>query len=80
MNLTNLLSCCPQVRDICMDSSYLESFASGTEVERLPTRLDNVNLVNSYIDFDDEDQVFFLLRILRSTPNLKDLTLVWSVN
>ncbi|KAK4715877.1 hypothetical protein R3W88_014215 [Solanum pinnatisectum] len=55
------------------------SFASGTEVERLPTRLDNMNFVRSYIDFDDEDQVSSILRILRSTPNVKDLILVWSL-
>ncbi|KAH0754204.1 hypothetical protein KY290_024474 [Solanum tuberosum] len=55
------------------------SFASGTEVERLPTRLDNVKFVRSYIDFDDEDQVSSILRILTSTPNVKDLILdVWS--
>uniref|UniRef100_M1B1X7 Ubiquitin-protein ligase n=1 Tax=Solanum tuberosum TaxID=4113 RepID=M1B1X7_SOLTU len=79
MNLTNLLSCCPQVSNIHMDSSYLKSFASGTEVERLPTRLDNVKFVRSYIDFDDEDQVSSILRILTSTPNVKDLKLdVWS--
>ncbi|KAH0669060.1 hypothetical protein KY289_023553 [Solanum tuberosum] len=73
------LCCCPQVRNIYMDSSYLKSFASGTEVERLPTRLDNVKFVRSYIDFDDEDQVSSILRILTSTPNVKDLILdVWS--
>ncbi|XP_049349524.1 F-box/FBD/LRR-repeat protein At1g13570-like [Solanum verrucosum] len=79
MNFTNLLSCCPQVSNIHMDTSYLKSFASGTEVERLPTRLDNVKFVRSYIDFDDEDQVSSILKILTSTPNVKDLILdVWS--
>ncbi|KAH0672220.1 hypothetical protein KY284_023307 [Solanum tuberosum] len=62
-----------------LSQHYGPSFASGTEVERLPTRLDNVKFVRSYIDFDDEDQVSSILRILTSTPNVKDLILdVWS--
>ncbi|XP_047252142.1 F-box/FBD/LRR-repeat protein At1g13570-like [Capsicum annuum] len=77
VNLTYLLNCWSEIRDFAMDSYYLQSFA--TEAERLPAYLNSLKVMTLYeFDFDDEDQIFSLLRMLIISPNLNDLRLVLS--
>ncbi|KAF3642488.1 hypothetical protein FXO37_22494 [Capsicum annuum] len=77
VNLTYLLNCWSEIRDFAMDSYYLKSFA--TEAERLPAYLNSLKVMTLYeFDFDDEDQIFSLLRMLIISPNLNDLRLVLS--
>ncbi|KAK4715497.1 hypothetical protein R3W88_013835 [Solanum pinnatisectum] len=77
MNLTYLLKCWPEIHNFGLDSYYLESFA--TEAERLPAYLNSLNAITLFeFDFDDEDQMFSLLRLLRVSPNLDVLHLVLS--
>lgn len=71
-NLTYLLNCWPEVRHFNLNSYYLKSFA--TEVERLTTSLNSVRALTLFeFNFDDEDQIFSLLGMLRSSPNLEEL-------
>ncbi|KAH0753836.1 hypothetical protein KY290_024106 [Solanum tuberosum] len=59
------------------DSYYIKCFA--TEAERLPAYLNSLNAITIFeFDFDDEDQIFSLLRLLRVSPNLDFLHLVLS--
>ncbi|PHT33296.1 hypothetical protein CQW23_25096 [Capsicum baccatum] len=77
MNLTYLLNCWSEMRDFAMDSYYLKSFA--TEAERLPASLNNLKVMTlDEFDFDDEDQIFSLLRMLIISLNVNDLRLVLS--
>ncbi|XP_019257276.1 PREDICTED: F-box/FBD/LRR-repeat protein At1g13570-like [Nicotiana attenuata] len=74
MNLTNLLSGWTKVCRLLLDSYYLKSFASGTEVERFATRLDNLRVLSFHqFNFDDEDQISSLIRMLSASPNLNAL-------
>ncbi|KAM3270588.1 hypothetical protein P3S67_028790 [Capsicum chacoense] len=74
MNLTNFLSCSPKVRELFLYGCYLKSFASDTGEERFPTCLRSLRVLCSYnFDFDHNDQIFCILRILTNNPNLKDL-------
>ncbi|XP_015076038.1 F-box/FBD/LRR-repeat protein At1g13570-like [Solanum pennellii] len=78
MNLTYLLKCWPEINKFALDSYYLKSFA--TEAERLlPAYLNSLNVITLFeFDFDDEDQISSLLRMLRVSPNLDLLHLVLS--
>ncbi|KAH0671908.1 hypothetical protein KY284_022995 [Solanum tuberosum] len=59
------------------DSYYLKCFA--TEAERLPAYLNSLNAITIFeFDFDDEDQIFSPLQMLRVSPNLDVLHLVLS--
>uniref|UniRef100_A0A3Q7GEV5 F-box domain-containing protein n=1 Tax=Solanum lycopersicum TaxID=4081 RepID=A0A3Q7GEV5_SOLLC len=75
MNLTYLLKCWPEICSFGLDSCYfLKSFA--TEAERLPTYLNSLKSITlSEFDFDDDDHIFSLLRILTVSPHLVDLHL-----
>lgn len=74
MKLTNLLSRCPKVSNLYLYGCYLKSLAS--EVERFPTHLHSLRvLCSNNFDFDDNDQIFCILRMLTNNPNLKDLLL-----
>lgn len=74
MNLTNLLSGWTKVCRLLLDSYYLKSFASGTEAERFATRLDNLRVLTCHqFNFDDEDQISSLIRMLSASPNLNAL-------
>ncbi|OIT30985.1 PREDICTED: F-box/FBD/LRR-repeat protein At1g13570-like [Nicotiana attenuata] len=74
MNLTNFLSCWHNVSYLILGRYFLKVLASGTRAESLPTRLTNLrSLYFIRYNFDGEDQIFALLRILRSCPNLKIL-------
>ncbi|XP_075082043.1 F-box/FBD/LRR-repeat protein At1g13570-like [Nicotiana tabacum] len=74
MNLTDFLSCWHNVSHLILGRYFLKVLASDTRAESLPTRLTNLrSLYFAHYNFDDEDQIFALLRILRSCPNLKIL-------
>ncbi|XP_059306966.1 F-box/FBD/LRR-repeat protein At1g13570-like isoform X1 [Lycium ferocissimum] len=77
INLTYLLNCWPDVLHFNLDSYYLKSFA--TELERLPTCLNSLRALTLFeFDFDDDDQIFSLLGMLKSSPNLEDLLFLLS--
>ncbi|XP_070058165.1 F-box/FBD/LRR-repeat protein At1g13570-like [Nicotiana tomentosiformis] len=74
MNLTNFLSCWHNVSHLILGRYFLKVLASGTRAESLPTRLTNLRYLYFFdYNFDGEDQIFPLLRILRSCPSLKIL-------
>ncbi|OIT30983.1 PREDICTED: F-box/FBD/LRR-repeat protein At1g13570-like [Nicotiana attenuata] len=75
VKLTNLLSSWPNITLLMLDRYFLKFFASGTGAEKLPASLNRLRVVNFHnYDFDGVNQIFPLLCILRSSPNLKALT------
>ncbi|XP_059290576.1 F-box/FBD/LRR-repeat protein At1g13570-like isoform X1 [Lycium ferocissimum] len=75
MKLTDLIiSSSPNLSGLTLGRYFLKFFASGTKAESLPTRLTRLRCLFIWdYDFDSEDQLFALLSILRSSPNLKTL-------
>ncbi|XP_019263843.1 PREDICTED: F-box/FBD/LRR-repeat protein At1g13570-like [Nicotiana attenuata] len=79
MDLVKLLSVLPNIGTLILDECSLKFLACGNLERRLSTMLNNlVNLEFHGFDFNDEDQICFLLCILRSSPNLKLLNLLLS--
>ncbi|XP_019246336.1 PREDICTED: uncharacterized protein LOC109225988 [Nicotiana attenuata] len=74
VKLTNLLSSWPNISFLLLDRYFLKAFASGTEVDRLPTSLSRLRVVYLHnYNFDSENQISPRVCILRSCPNLKEL-------
>lgn len=77
MNLTYLLNCWPMIKRLSLDGYYLKSLAYGIEEERLPTCLNRLKALSLFnFNFNDEDQLFSLLRLFGSSPNLEDLLIL----
>ncbi|KAK6788745.1 hypothetical protein RDI58_012543 [Solanum bulbocastanum] len=69
---------CLKLKTVILVSYYLKSFA--TEAERLPAYPNSLNAITLFeFDFDDEDQIFSLLQLLRVSLNLDVLHLVLSL-
>ncbi|KAH7834272.1 hypothetical protein Vadar_014449 [Vaccinium darrowii] len=69
-----LLDCVPAIDFLGLDSSYVKGIAASGVLTRLPTTLNNLKNICLYdICFGEQDEVYVLICLIRSSPNLEEI-------